>query len=79
MSLDGGADGLRDLLTVFEQAQRLLLPGGVLACECGETQVKELLARRSSWMEAAAPLYDATQRPRGVLVTRTRIATAMAA
>jgi release factor glutamine methyltransferase len=73
LSLDGGPDGLRDLLAVLREAERLLAPEGLLALECGEEQVGLLLdaAARAAWVQKVLPLQDLAGRPRGVLLTRT--------
>lgn len=74
MSLEGGADGLRDLRTIVTGAFRVLRPGGILALECGEEQVGPLLAlaRSAPWVETATALNDLAGRPRGMLVNRIR-------
>lgn len=71
-SLDGGPDGMGPARRVLEHGGRLLAPEGVLALECGETQVAVLAraARALGWVEQASPLHDLAGRPRGVLVTR---------
>jgi release factor glutamine methyltransferase len=70
MSLDGGRDGLRDLLQVIDEAPRLLRPGGLLALECGEEQVDQLVkvASAASWVAQVTPLHDLAARPRGLLL-----------
>lgn len=70
LSLDGGPDGLRALHTILAQAGRLLLPGGVLICECGETQAEGVAedAAHRAWAATARILTDLTQRPRGVVI-----------
>ena len=71
VSLDGGADGFDALRILLADASRLLLPGGVMVLECGETQVETLLAMAAaqSWVEQGHPLRDLADRPRGVLIT----------
>ncbi len=73
LSLDGGADGMRELLRLMADTPRLVRPGGVLALECGEEQVKELIraAVSASWVDTARPIEDLAGRPRGVLIRRT--------
>ena len=72
ISLDGGDDGMQVLVHLMAHAPRLLAPGGILALECGEEQVDELMraASTSSWIDTARPLHDLAGRPRGVLMTR---------
>ena len=72
VSLDGGADGMRALLRLMTDAPRLVAPGGVLALECGEEQVKALIraAVSASWVETARPIDDLAGRPRGVVIRR---------
>ena len=70
LSLDGGVSGMEDLLRLLADAPDALAPGGVLALECGEEQVHELVRRasRAPWT-SADPLQDLAGRPRGILVT----------
>ncbi|MBI3320746.1 MAG: peptide chain release factor N(5)-glutamine methyltransferase [Candidatus Omnitrophica bacterium] len=72
ISLDGGPDGMRALLEILAQAPRALRPGGILAMECGEEQVNDLLrlAATASWVAQAQPLHDLAGRPRGILMAR---------
>jgi len=44
MALDGGADGLRFYRVLAEKWMPCLAPGGMLACECGEGQAREIAA-----------------------------------
>jgi len=44
MALDGGADGLAFYRVLAEKWLPRLAPGGLLACECGESQAKEIAA-----------------------------------
>ena len=44
MALDGGADGLRFYRALVEKWLPRLAPGGLLACECGEGQAREIAA-----------------------------------
>ena len=71
VSLDGGPDGLRDLLEIMAEAPRVLLPGGLLVMECGEEQAGDLAQRAlaARWVKRAVPLHDLAGRPRGVLVS----------
>ena len=73
ISLDGGEDGLRDLMQVLADAERVLVPGGLLVMECGEDQVEPLvrLARAKTWVASATPVQDLAIRPRGVVIWRT--------
>ena len=72
ISLDGGTDGMRDLLQLLSEAPRALRPGGLLALECGEEQTGALVERAAAatWVETARPLRDLAGRPRGLLVER---------
>ena len=72
LSLDGGDDGMRDLRQLMAQAPTALCPGGLLAFECGEEQVDELMREVSGapWVGVARPLHDLAERPRGILVTK---------
>jgi len=74
MSLDGGHDGLRDLLQLLQEAQHLLRPGGLLAMECAEDQMDALIqvASAASWVEQVTPLRDLAARPRGILLDARR-------
>ena len=74
LSLDGGPDGMRDLSHIMREAERLLTPGGLLALECAESQVARLteMARAAGWAQRIRALHDLAQRPRGVLVVRSR-------
>ena len=44
MALDGGADGLDFYRVLAERWLPRLVPGGLLACECGEGQAREIAA-----------------------------------
>ena len=72
LSLDGGPDGMRDLVHVLDEAPRVLRPGGVVVLECGEEHVGTLLkkVRQGAWVDEARVLEDLATRPRGVLITR---------
>jgi len=72
MSLDGGADGMRDARIILSALPAMLAPGGVAAMECGETQVEVLLAdvRHAGWAASAEPLQDLAGRPRGLVISR---------
>ena len=72
ISLDGGEDGMRDLLSLMAEAPRLLRPGGILVLECGEEHVPVLIrtASQRSWVRRASQVDDLTGRPRGLLITR---------
>ena len=72
VSLDGGPDGMRDLLWLLSEAPRILQPGGALALECGEEQVEPLLDRATAtpWVETATALCDLAGRPRGLLIQK---------
>ncbi len=73
ISLDGGADGLRDLWQLMDQVPRVLAPGGLLVLECAEEHVDVLVraASAASWVERVSPVQDLAGRPRGILVIRT--------
>lgn len=69
LSLDGGPDGMRDLLQLMAEAPRVLQPGGLLVMECGEEQVGPLRgAGGSTCWQAATPVHDLAGRPRGILL-----------
>ncbi len=70
LSLDGGADGMRDLSYVMSEAPRLLRRGAIVACECGEEQVEPLVKRAAaaSWVANVTALRDLADRPRGLLI-----------
>jgi release factor glutamine methyltransferase len=44
MALDGGADGLKFYRALAEKWLPRLAPGGLLACECGEGQARDVAA-----------------------------------
>jgi len=44
MALDGGADGLKFYRALKDKWLPMLAPGGLLACECGEGQAREIAA-----------------------------------
>jgi release factor glutamine methyltransferase len=71
-SLDGGADGLRDVAELIADAPRVLRPGGLLVMECGEDQALRVLelAQHAGWVHQARELRDLSDRPRGVMLTR---------
>jgi release factor glutamine methyltransferase len=75
LSLDGGRDGLALLRRLLREAPRLLTPGGILACECGEDQVTRLvrMAGGLRWTQRVRPLRDLAGRPRGALIHRVSI------
>lgn len=72
MSLDGGADGMRELSGLITEAPRVLRPGGIMALECGEEHVSDLVRQAASthWVQRVIPLHDLAGRPRGLLMTR---------
>jgi len=72
MGLDGGSDGMQDLIRLMAQAPRIVSPGGCLALECGEGHVPVLvrLASRAAWVHRLRALQDLAGRPRGVLIVR---------
>ncbi len=72
VSLDGGEDGLRDLLCLLAQAPRVLRPNGIVMLECGEDQAARLVdeAAMTGWVHQARALHDLAGRPRGVMITR---------
>lgn len=69
-SLDGGADGLRDLRYLLDRAPVLLNRRGIAVFECGEAQAAELvrLGRAASWVQEVCLIRDLTGRPRGALI-----------
>jgi release factor glutamine methyltransferase len=72
LALDGGPDGMRDLLQLARSASQKLLPGGLMVLECGEDQVKPLMRFSSGldWVAFADAIMDLAGRPRGVAWTR---------
>ncbi len=71
-SLDGGPDGLNAFRELVAAAGGVLAPNGVLALECGETQVdavRELL-QRSGWAQRSGVVHDLAGRPRGLVARR---------
>ena len=72
LSLDGGVDGMRELNGLMAEIPRVVRPGGMVALECGEEHVSELVRQAStaSWVEHVRPLQDLAGRPRGVLIRR---------
>lgn len=73
VSLDGGMDGMRDLRRILADAERVVVPGGLVVFECGEEQVDDVVrdARSHTWIDAVSPLNDLARRPRGVVIRRT--------
>lgn len=69
VSLDGGGDGMRDLLSILHCAADRLEPAGVLVLECGESHVPHLMreAQQAAWVERVRGLQDLAGRPRGIL------------
>ena len=72
MSLDGGADGLRDLDRLVASAPSRLSARGIMAMECGEEQVAPLCRRIAGlpWVADVQPWHDLAGRPRGMLIER---------
>lgn len=71
-SLDGGADGTRDLLQLLREGPERLVAGGILALECGEEQVAVLQeeAQAIAAFDAIQPVHDLAGRPRGLVLLR---------
>ena len=71
-SLDGGADGTRDLLQLLREGPDRLNAGGILALECGEEQVAVLQkeAQAMTVFDAIQPVRDLAGRPRGLVLLR---------
>jgi release factor glutamine methyltransferase len=72
LALDGGADGLRVVARLIEQAVPLLKPGGHLIIEIGTAQeapVRALIQAQSEF-ELAPTIRDAANHPRVVRATR---------
>lgn len=72
VSLDGGADGMRDLDQLLMLAPSRLSARGLMAMECGEEQVTPVCRRVASmpWAAKVQPWHDLAGRPRGILVER---------
>ena len=70
LSLDGGPDGMRVLFQLMALAPRLLAAGGIMALECGEEQVTQLLraVQGSPWVASVKAVHDLAGRPRGILI-----------
>ena len=70
LSLDGGDRGMRDLRQLLDGMPDVVEPGGIVALECGEEQVGELVrfASEAAWVQSASPLRDLADRPRGLLI-----------
>ncbi len=73
VSLDGGPDGLRAIEVLLRQVPEALAPGGILALECGETQVEPLRLQCAAafWVQRVDPIQDLAGRFRGILAQRT--------
>lgn len=72
LALDGGADGLRVVTRLIDQAANRLKPGGHLLLEIGsaqETTVRDLIAERPDF-ELAPTVKDAANHPRVVRARR---------
>ena len=69
VSLDGGPDGMRDLFQLIQESERLLLPEGFMALECGDGQVAPLIARAQAQgnFSRIESITDLAGRGRGVL------------
>ena len=72
LALEGGADGMRDLLQIARSASEKLLPEGLLVFECGEDQVESLMRFGQSldWVASSEEIMDLAGRARGVAWTR---------
>jgi release factor glutamine methyltransferase len=73
LALDGGADGLRVVAPLIEQAVALLRPGGQIFLEIGSDQegdVRALLEAQPS-LSVAATVRDHAQHPRVLRATKT--------
>ncbi|XBQ17698.1 MAG: peptide chain release factor N(5)-glutamine methyltransferase [Oceanicaulis sp.] len=70
LALDGGADGLGPYPHLFEEARRLLTPGGTAVFEIGYDQgeAATTLARNAGWR--AELMRDLAGRDRAVVITR---------
>ncbi len=72
MSLDGGADGLRDVRRILRDAPRVLRTGGIIIFECGEDQVELMQTEASTWPWVARidQIHDLAGRLRGCVIIR---------
>ena len=73
VSLDGGADGLRDVNRLLAAAPDHLQSRGLLIMECGEEQAVPLGRRATAlpWVASVALVRDLAGRPRGLIIERT--------
>jgi release factor glutamine methyltransferase len=74
LALDGGADGLRLVSRLIEQAVPLLGPGGLLLIEIGSAQegpVRELVGAQAG-LVLSATVRDAANHPRVIRAVRAR-------
>jgi len=72
LALDGGADGLAAYRTILREAERLLVPGGLLAVEIGYDQAEALkhLAEPLP-LDVLTVAHDLSGHPRCVALKRT--------
>ena len=68
LALDGGADGLRFYRALADIWRQRLVPGGVLAVECGEGQAREIAALLMENGDYAEILRDFNQIERVVTI-----------
>ena len=68
LALDGGADGLRFYRVLAEIWQQRLMPGGMLAMECGEGQARDIAALFAKNAGRAEILQDFNQIERVVTI-----------
>ncbi|MBI4340833.1 MAG: peptide chain release factor N(5)-glutamine methyltransferase [Candidatus Omnitrophica bacterium] len=76
LSLDGGADGLRELRRLLAEAPRMLDAGGVLVMECAEEQgsVLQREAQAQPWAASVDGVRDLAGRSRGLIIERAGVA-----
>lgn len=73
LALDGGPDGLDPYRILLAEAERLLVPGGLLAVEIGYDQVEALKSlAEAHTLEVLKVTHDLSGNPRCVAMRRTK-------